>query len=241
MNLISLQLITTDNFENNLSSLIKKIKKLKKNSFIVAPELYLNGYAYDRLDEAVKISQKAIPLLKELSNNKTITLTLTMPSDRKDKYLNTLYCFKNGKIIHTQSKAELFVLNNEQKYFTSGKKEDIKLIDIDDIKIGFLICFELRFIDLWKQLQGADIIVIPAMWGKLRKENFITLTQALAVMNQCFIIASDSANDDMAKSSGIISPFGDTLRDDKSTIISKSINLDEIKKMRRYMQVGIKS
>jgi len=239
MNLISLQLITTDNFENNLSSLIKKIKKLKKNSFIVAPELYLNGYAYDRLDEAVKISQKAIPLLKELSNNKTITLTLTMPSDRKDKYLNTLYCFKNGKIIHTQSKAELFVLNNEQKYFTSGKKEDIKLIDIDDIKIGFLICFELRFIDLWKQLQGADIIVIPAMWGKLRKENFITLTQALAVMNQCYVLGADASNEDCTSMSGIITPFGKAARNGNNLCLKEPYDAKEIKRMRRYLAVGI--
>ena len=43
----------------------------------------------------------------------------------------------------------------------------------------------------------------------------------------------------MASSSGIISPFGETLRDDNLEIISQKINLNEIKKMRRYMKVGI--
>lgn len=239
MNLVSLQLITTEDFEYNLLNLTNIIKELPSESFIVAPELCLNGYSYDRLEEAVAISLKAIKILKTLSKDKTITLTLTMKSEIKDKYLNTLHTFHNGNIIHTQSKSKLFVLNDEQKYFTKGKEEDIKIIDINGVKIAFLICFELRFIELWKAIQGADIVVIPAMWGILRKSNFETLTQGLAVLNQCFVIASDSANDEMAKSSSIISPFGEKLIDDENQILSKTVNFKEIQTMRRYMSVGI--
>jgi len=237
MNLVTLQTLTTDDFDKNLSTLLKLIEQVDENSFIVAPELCLNGYAYDRLDEAVEITNKAIPLLQELSATKTITLTLTQKKD--DKHINTLHIFHKGKIIHTQSKVELFVLNDERKYFTAGQEEDIKIIEIDGLKIACLICFELRFIDLWKKIQGADIVLIPAMWGKLRKENFETLTRGLAVMNQCFVIASDSANDDMAKSSGIITPFGEEYRDDNKIVLEKNVDLSEIKKMRRYMRVGI--
>ena len=237
MNLVTLQTITTNDFDKNLSTLLKLIEQVDENSFIVAPELCLNGYAYDRLDEAVEITNKAIPLLQELSATKTITLTLTQKKD--DKHINTLHIFHKGKIIHTQSKVELFVLNDERKYFAAGQEEDIKIIEIDGLKIACLICFELRFIDLWKKIQGADIVLIPAMWGKLRKENFETLTRGLAVMNQCFVIASDSANDDMAKSSGIITPFGEEYRDDNKIVLEKNVDLSEIKKMRRYMRVGI--
>jgi len=237
MNLVTLQTITTNDFDKNLSTLLKLIEQVDENSFIVAPELCLNGYAYDRLDESVEITNKAIPLLQELSATKTITLTLTQKKD--DKHINTLHIFHKGKIIHTQSKVELFVLNDERKYFTAGQEEDIKIIEIDGLKIACLICFELRFIDLWKKIQGADIVLIPAMWGKLRKENFETLTRGLAVMNQCFVIASDSANNDMAKSSGIITPFGEEYRDDNKIVLGKNVDLSEIKKMRRYMRVGI--
>ena len=95
------------------------------------------------------------------------------------------------------------------------------------------------FIDFWKKIQGADLILIPSMWGILRKQNFETLSKALAVMNQCFVIATNSANDDMAKSSAIISPFGDEYRDDSKEVLIKELDLNEIKKMRRYMKVGI--
>jgi len=237
MNLISLQITTSDDFELNLSLLLTLLEKQPSKSFIVSPELCLTGYAYERLEESVSITNKAIEELKKLSLEKTISLTMTTKKD--NDFLNTLFIFHNGKIVHTQSKNRLFVLNDERVYFTSGEEEDIKIIQIGDLKVACLICFELRFIELWQKLQGADLIIIPSMWGKLRKQNFETLTRGLAVMNQCFVIASNSANDDMAKSSGIITPFGDQYRDDNQKVLEKTVDLKEIKKMRRYMQVGI--
>jgi len=238
MNLVALQFQTIDSFIDNLNKLISLINQAPKDSFVLAPELCLTGYAYDRLDEAVETSKKAIKALKQLSCDKTISLTLTQA--KENKYINTLMIFRKGKTIHTQSKYQLFVLNDEQRYFTQGKKEDIKIINIDGLKIACLICFELRFTQLWEQTKGADLILIPAMWGKLRKENLETLSEALAVMNQCFVIVSNSANDNMAKSSGIINPFGIAYRDDEKEFLIQDIDLKEIKKMRRYLPVGIK-
>ncbi len=169
---------------------------------------------------------------------KTISLTLTQA--KEDKHINTLFIFNKGEIVHTQSKYELFVLNDEKKYFTAGEKKDIKIVEINGLKVACLICFELRFIDLWQQIRGADLVLIPAMWGILRKENLETLSQALAVANQCFVLISDSANDEMAKSSGIITPFGNTFRDDEKEFLMQAIDLGEIKKMRRYLPIGIK-
>jgi predicted amidohydrolase len=233
-----LKIKTSNNFEKNLKKLVKQIHNCPDNSFILAPELYLTGYAYDRMDDAVTISSKAIEILKELSLQKTISLTLT--TKKKKQYFNTLHIFHKGEIVHTQSKAKLFVLNDERVFFTAGDEKDIKIIDIDGLKVATLICFELRYIELWKKVQGADVILVPAMWGLRRKQNFEILTRALAVANQCFVIASDSANDDMAKSSAIISPFGDVTKDDDKKLILCDANFKEIKKMRRYLNIGIK-
>jgi hypothetical protein len=43
----------------------------------------------------------------------------------------------------------------------------------------------------------------------------------------------------MAKSSAIISPFGDYYEDDDLEVLIKEIDLREIKKMRRYLNIGI--
>lgn len=238
MNLITLQLKTSKNFNKNLSKLIKNIEKAPIDSIILAPELYLTSYSYDRLEEASNLTKKAINILKFLSHKKILAITMTTKKD--EKFYNTLHIFYNGMIVHTQSKAKLFVLDDERKYFTKGDEKDIKIITLNGIKIASLICFELRFIDLIKKVQGADIILIPAMWGKLRKDNFKTLSKALAITNQCYVMASNSANSNMAKSSAIISPFGHVEKDDKKNMIQVEYDKNEIKKMRRYLNTGIK-
>ncbi len=237
MNLVALQLKTTDNFEENLQNLVIHIKNSPQNSIILAPELCLTGYAFKNLQDAVNITNHVIPILQKLSMEKVISLTMT--TKKNEKYFNTLFIFYKGKTLHTQSKYKLFQLGDEEKNFTSGLQDDIKIIEIDNLKIGCLICFELRFTTLWEQLQGADIILVPAMWGKMRKVHYETLTKALAITNQCYVIASDSANDDMSKGSGIITPFGDELRDDTSDFITQEFDITLIKKMRRYINIGI--
>ena len=118
------------------------------------------------MEEASIFSLKAIEELKELSYNKTIALTFIMKKD-KNSFLNTLYIFHNKQIIHTQSKVQLFPLGDELEHFVAGNEDDIKIIEINGIKIATLICFELRFPRLWEKIKGVDIILNPAMWGHI--------------------------------------------------------------------------
>jgi len=237
MHLISLQLKTSQNFSQNLSQLIKHIKKSPKNSLILAPELFLTGYSYNNLQIASEITIEAIKTLKHLSKDKIIALTMTTKVDTL--YYNTFFIFSKNEIMHTQNKVKLFDLNKEQKYFTKGKEKNIVVQNINGIKIATLICFELRFVHLWEKLKGADIILIPAMWGKQRKQNFESLCNALAIVNQCYVIASNSANGIMAKGSAIITPFGKVTQDDTRKMISSIFNKNQITKMRKYLYTGI--
>lgn len=238
MNLTALQTKITDDFNANLQNLELLILNCKPKSFILAPELAINGYSYDDMDKAVEYTKKAINSFMRLSKNQTIAITLT--TKKNNQYFNTLHIFHQAKIVHTQSKNKIFVLNEEKDYFQAGNIEDIKIIDIGGLKVAALICFELRFIELWQKIQGADIILVPAFWGATRKENFETLTQALAIANQCFVIASDCANKECAKGSAIITPFGNVYKDDIKEVISKKVALLEIQQMRKYLDVGIK-
>ena len=238
MNLIALQVKTTEDFSKNLEHLINLIKQCPKDSLILAPEIALSGFAYDRMQEAADFSILAIKELQNLAINKTIALTLITKQD--NNFFNTLYIFDKQEVIHTQSKVKLFPLGNEHDYFTAGKQEDIKIIEINGLKIATLICFELRFPQLWEKVKGADIILNPAMWGLKRKDHYETISKSLALINQCFVIAANSADSNMAKSSAIISPFGNVFKDDEKELIIENIDLDEISKVRKYINIGLK-
>ena len=237
MKLIALQIKTTPNFQENLDELKSLINSCEKDSIILAPELALSEFSYDRMEEASTFSIKAIEEIKVLSEDKIIALTFI--TKNKNKFFNTLYIFHNLQIIHTQSKVKLFPLGNELEYFSSGDEQDIKIIEINGLKIATLICFELRFPQLWEKIRGTDIILNPAMWGIKRKDHYESISKALALVNQCFVIASNSANDNMAKGSAIISPFGNVVKDDLKTKIEVNFDKDEIKKVRTYINIGL--
>lgn len=238
MNLITLQIKTSQDFEKNLEELKNLIISCEENSIILAPELALSGFSYDRMEEASTFSLKAIEELKKLSQNKTIALTFIMKKD-ENSFLNTLHIFHNQQIIHTQSKVQLFPLGDELEHFVAGDENDIKIIEIDGVKIATLICFELRFPRLWEKIKGADIILNPAMWGIKRKDHYESISKSLALVNQCFVIACNSADDNMAKGSAIISPFGNVIKDDSKVKIEVKFDKDEILKVRKYIDIGL--
>ena len=237
MNLIALQIKTSPNFEDNLIYLKNLINSCEENSLILAPELALSGFCYEKMKEASEFSIKAIEQLKQLSSNKIIALTFI--TKRDNKFFNTLYIFHKQRIVHTQSKVQLFPLGNELEHFSAGNEKDIKIIEINGIKIATLICFELRFPRLWEKIKGADIILNPAMWGLKRKDHYESISKSLALVNQCFVIACNSADDNMGKGSAIISSFGNVIKDDSKEIIKTVFDVNEIQKTRKYIDIGL--
>ncbi len=235
MTFSAIQIRTTQDFGQNLARLKRYIAQ--SGDIVVAPEVVLTGFAYDRFEEAAEFGQKALQELLPLSKNRLICYTQI--EKRGEKFFNIAKVLHNEQIIYEQPKVKLFKFGGETDYFTAGELDQVQLFEAMGLRIGLLICFELRFIDIWQRLRGADLILLPAMWGRLRKRHFEQLSEALALMHQCFLIAADSANEDMAKSSAIIDPFGVAYRDDRRTLLSKEVDLGQIKKMRRYMDVGL--
>ncbi|RXJ93591.1 carbon-nitrogen hydrolase family protein [Malaciobacter molluscorum] len=238
MNLVTLQTNINQDFEKNLANIIKLIRTCKNSDLILTSELALTGYSYDNFEEASIFSKYAIKRLLEESLNKKIAITMIIKE--KGNYFNRFFLFSNKKIIYYQDKYKLFELGNETKYFNKPTTDEkIQIYEVEGLKIATLICFELRFTKYWERLKGADIFLVPAMWGKDRKEHYETLTKALAISNQCFVVAANSAYKQYCKSSAIINPFGEVIIDDSKELLSLEFNKSDIKQMRRYINVGI--
>lgn len=224
-------------FEENFKTLRNLIEQTPTGAIILAPELCLSGYCYEAMDKAALFSQYIIEELKRLSLHRTIGLTLIEQSPQG--FYNNFKLFHHGELLLTRAKAKLFELGKENSYFQEGNSDAIRLFELDGIKIAVLICFELRFTKLWEQIRGADIVLVPSFWGKSRKSHLETLTQALAIANQTWVVCANSNGAEMAAGSGIISPFGDTYRDDTKSLIMRPFDAREIRKMRRYIDIGL--
>jgi len=236
--LCSLLFKTTTNYNANLLTLLKLINKTKENSFIVAPEVCLTGFDYENFDEAVAFSTTAMDEIKKASHKKIIILT--MLDKKNDEIYNLARVFFNGKVVYERAKARLFRIGSEHKYMQEGSDNDFKIIEVDGLKIAIFICFELRFKELWSRAEGADIIATPSWWGESRAEHFKVFTQTLAIMNQCYVVASDSLNEECTKMSSIITPNGEVTFNGNKPCLEIQYNKKDITLMRRYINVGIK-
>lgn len=235
--LYALQIKTRFNFEDNLKNIETLAKSCGEGAIILTPEVGISGFCYQRMSEASEFSKIATERLITASEDKTIITT--MIENVGGKYFNNLKVFSRGVMIHKQSKSKLFSLGDEHNHFSAGKEGEICLFDIDSIKCAAINCFEIRFPRLWELVRGASIIFVPGQWGRERKEHWETLNRALAIANQAFVVCADSANDAMAKGSAIISPFGAVIKDDKREVVSAEVDLSEVAKMRKYINVGL--
>ena len=234
----SLLFTASSDYDKNLQTLLNLVEETPKNSVVVAPEVCLSGFDYDNMEAMLDFAEVALPKIKKASKDKIIILT--MMERRNGEIFNFAKIFFNGEVVYERAKARLFRFGNEHNYMSEGSDEEIKIVEVDGIKIAILICFEMRFKELWKLVEGADIIATPSYWGVSRTDNFKTITATLAVINQCYVIASDLMNEDATKMSGIIAPMGKVLRNGNKPCLSVPYDTLEIKKMRRYMDVGIK-
>lgn len=237
--LYCMQIKSGQDFAKNLTQVEDFIAQCGKDAIICAPEVVLSGFAYQRMKEASEFSKHATERLLECSAKYKNTLIITMIEEKNKRFYNNLKVFHKGEVIHKQSKNKLFLLGDEQLHFKAGDKDEITFFDIDGVKCAALICFELRFVELWEQVKGADIIFISAQWGKPRKNHFEILSQALAVANQAFVVASNSANDTMAKGSAIITPYGIVHKNDRKPFVACEVDLGETSRMRKYFNTGI--
>jgi len=225
-------------YEENLASLLSIIKDSPSTAIIVTPELSITNFDYENFEQASEYATTITEAFLAAAREQIIVAT--MIEKRADgKFYNIAKVFHRGEIIHEQAKVELFKFGGEHDYFNAGDEAEIITFEVDGLKFGLLICFEIRFKKFWQQLEGADIVLIPAQWGKLRTQNFVSLTNALAIMNQCYVVASDTANSDTTGMSGIITPFGEEQRNDKAVTLVADYKEKEVRKMRRYLDVGI--
>jgi len=227
---------TTANYQENLQTLLSLVEGSEKNALIVAPEVCLTGFDYENYEACLDFATIATEALKKASQEKIIILTMLERVD--GKVFNVAKVFHNGALVFSRAKARLFRLGGEHKYMSEGSDADFKVFEVDGIKIAIFICFELRFKELWKKAEGADIIVTPSWWGKPRAEHFKAFTQTLAIMNQCYVVVSDAKNEECTALSSIITPQGEAHFNGNRACLEEPYDRKKIALMRKYIDIG---
>lgn len=143
-----------------------------------------------------------------------------------DKVLNRAYNFdQTGKDLGHYDKIHLFACDLPDKKISEGTiyahgNED-KLIDVNGLKIGLGICFDLRFSEmaLKYRILGAQVLTFASAFTvPTGKAHWHTLLRARAIETQCFVVASAQwgFHNDRIQTYGhslVIDPWGEILLD----------------------------
>jgi len=230
----ALQMTNRTPYRVNLDHLLEQIAQLDDHGILLAPEVSMTDYDYEHLEAAAAFGEEVIDRLCEAVGTQVVGLTL-LTRHEDGRYTNDAVVIHDHRIVHRQSKHKLFLLGEEDKHLAAGAQEGIRLFEIDGVRYGMMICFELRFKELWRQLEGADVILVPSQWGLPRKRHLEVLGSALAVMNQAYVIVANSAKSDMARSSMICAPDGGVVMDDAQAVIAGEIDFGLLGAMRRHI------
>ena len=208
--------------EKRVDFLIEKIREIPPNSLILCGELAFCGYRDFGLDFYARAMKKIAPNLE----NKLLAYT------QKNSNFNEFIIFNEHEILHSQCKTKLFKPNLEDKNFIPKSEQEIVKFEICGVKFGILICFELRFLELWERLCGAQIILVSAMWGIQKKAQFFTLLRALALQTRTYVVAVSDGGKAQLKMAKVFYPDG------KSAKWAK-FNLARIDEFRRNLGINL--
>lgn len=160
----------------------------------------------------------------------------------------------DGTIVADYQKMHLFdvdVGDNIGRYresATTKPGEKIVLADLEQLKLGLSICYDVRFPGLAQALreQGMNVLSVPAAFTRATGQaHWHTLLKARAIENQCFVIAANQTgvHENGRETFGhslIIDPWGEILADagTEPGWISSEIDLAQIARVRQGMPVA---
>lgn len=89
-----------------------------------------------------------------------------------------------------------FLFPSERDSFEIGA--ELVVVDIGAAKVCPLICYDLRFPELWRLASraGAEIFTVSSSWPSVRHEHWRALLVARAIENQAFVFASNRCGSD---------------------------------------------
>lgn len=213
---------------------------------MVLPEMWTTAY---QLENIAKICDRdGMPtseIIAAQAKTKAVNIVAgSFASIEAGKVFNTSYVFnRTGNNIAKYQKIHLFKLMYEHNYIESGSNHC--LFELDEIKCGVIICYDLRFPELARKLalEGIKVLFVPAQWPAARLEHWTTLLKARAIENQIFVVAVNRAGEDQGAefqgSSMIVSPWGEVIAqaDYKEQIITAELDLNEIEQAKSKIDI----
>ncbi|WP_078429377.1 carbon-nitrogen family hydrolase [Alkalihalobacterium alkalinitrilicum] len=215
---------------------------------IVLPEMWTTAYTLPTLDEVCEGERnETAQFLSEMASMNNINVVGgSVATKVKDKIYNRALIFnRSGQQVHQYDKVHLVPMLDEHLYLAGGEQK-AQIFELDGVKVGVIICYDLRFPELARSLalDGAEVLFILAEWPEARQTHWTILQQARAIENQMYIISSNRVGTydgvEFCGRSYVINPWGDIIAQGtqaKEETIRATLPLENVKEVRKNVPV----
>ena len=195
-----------------------------------------------RLDEIKKYQDFA------RDNNVNIILgSVALESNAPNKTTNTSFIIdRNGNIVGRYDKIHMYTVNKPD--FKLSENDDtipgreLGIFELDNVKIGVGICFDLRFPEYFRELvkNGVQVIFLPSHFNKSTGSiAWDVLTRARAIENQVYFCAVNQTGEKLCGSTRVVSYNGEIVKslDKEEGVLTVDLDLNSQDKYRKEIPV----
>lgn len=244
--------IVAGNPEKNRNKVKKWVTETMSNDespdILVLPEMWTTAFTLPELDDIADTDgEPTTSFTQQLAKDFKVNIVAGSIANKKQgKVYNTaLVVDREGSVVHTYDKIHLVPMLDEHKYLTGGE-EKVRTFELEGVKMGVIICYDLRFPELARNLmlEGVDVLHIVAEWPTPRKDHWKYLQLARAIENQMYVVSCNRVGtyngENFAGTSMIIDPWGEPLKvgsEDKEETIISTIELDKVPEIRKNVPI----
>jgi predicted amidohydrolase len=171
--------------------------------------------------------------------------------DAARTYNTSLVFDRDGQLAATYRKIHLYdveipgrVSYQESKTVAPGTEPVV--VEVDGVRVGLSICYDLRFPELYRRLAvagRAEVLVVPAAFMMhTGRDHWEVLLRARAIENQCYVVAAGQIGDhDPGRTcfgrSMVIDPWGTVLAQapDTTGVVVAELDLDRLATIRQEL------
>lgn len=229
--------------EENKKKIIGLIERdFQKSSFLIFPEMTLTGFTMmaEKFGESLK--ENSFKYFSDMALKYQTFIAAGLIEHDNGNYFNSLILLNpDGKLISKYRKIHPFSYSYEDKHYLKG--EEIKIAEIDGLKVGLSICYDLRFPELFRfyAKEKVHLIIVIANWPDTRIEHWRILLKARAIENLCYVAGVNRVGDDpdlhYTGFSSIYDPMGNEIVSliDKEKVIFADINKENVENIRKNL------
>lgn len=184
-----------DKFKN-----FEKVKKFADEiinaDVIVLPEVWNIGWTCDKFSkfaESIENSE-TLNFLSSIAKEKNANIIggSFITKDKQGNFFNTCPVInRKGKLVCTYNKNHLYSYYGSSEGSTISKGISPVMVELDGIKYGLTICYDIRFPEIYRAYRkaSADILINCAAWANTKPIPWEMMTKSRAIENQTYMIA----------------------------------------------------